>query len=156
MENFKNLGKKSDLHFEYDKSVLESFDNKHPDRDYWVKFNCPEFTSLCPITGQPDFATLYISYIPGMKMLESKSLKLYLFSFRNHGAFHEDCINIILNDLVELLKPRYLEVTGKFLPRGGISIDPWCNYGQPGTRYIELAEFRLKQHDLNPEKVDNR
>ena len=156
MENFKNLGKESDLHFDYDKSVLESFENKHPDRDYWVKFNCPEFTSLCPITGQPDFATLYISYIPDMKMLESKSLKLYLFSFRNHGAFHEDCVNVILNDLVELLKPRYIEVAGKFLPRGGISIDPWCNYGQPGTRFTELAEFRLRQHDLNPEKVDNR
>ncbi len=156
MENFKNLGKKSDLHFDYDKSVLESFDNKHPDRDYWVKFNCPEFTSLCPITGQPDFASIYISYIPDKKMLESKSLKLYLFSFRNHGAFHEDCVNVILNDLVELLQPRYIEVVGKFLPRGGISIDPWCNYGQPGTRYAELAEFRLKHHDLNPEKVDNR
>ena len=156
MENFKNLGKETDLHFDYDKSVLESFDNKHPDRDYWVKFNCPEFTSLCPITGQPDFASIYIRYIPDKKMLESKSLKLYLFSFRNHGAFHEDCVNIILNDLVELLKPRYIEVVGKFLPRGGISIDPWCNYGQPGTRYIELAEFRLRQHDLNPEKVDNR
>lgn len=156
MENFKNLGKESDLHFDYDKSVLESFDNKHPDRDYWVKFNCPEFTSLCPITGQPDFASIYISYIPDKKMLESKSLKLYLFSFRNHGAFHEDCVNIILNDLVELLQPRYIEVVGKFLPRGGISIDPWCNYGQPGTRYVEFAEFRLKHHDLNPEKVDNR
>jgi 7-cyano-7-deazaguanine reductase len=156
MENFKNLGKESDLHFDYNKSVLESFKNKHPDRDYWVKFNCPEFTSLCPVTGQPDFATIYISYLPGEKMLESKSLKLYLFSFRNHGAFHEDCVNIILNDLVELLQPKYIEVTGKFLPRGGISIDPWCNYGRPGTRYTELAEFRLKHHDLNPEKVDNR
>ena len=156
MENFKNLGKKSDLHFDYDKSMLESFDNKHPDRDYWVKFNCPEFTSLCPITGQPDFASIYISYIPNRKMLESKSLKLYLFSFRNHGAFHEDCVNVILNDLVELMQPRYIEVAGKFLPRGGISIDPWCNYGQPGTSYVELAEFRLRQHDLNPEKVDNR
>jgi 7-cyano-7-deazaguanine reductase len=156
MENFKSLGKKSDFHFEYDRSVLESFDNKHPDRDYWVKFNCPEFTSLCPITGQPDFASIYISYIPDKKMLESKSLKVYLFSFRNHGAFHEDCINIILDDLIELLQPRYIEVTGKFLPRGGISIDPWCNYGQPGTRYAELAEFRLRQHDLNPEKIDNR
>jgi len=156
MENFRNLGKESDLHFDYDKSVLESFENKHPDRDYWVKFNCPEFTSLCPITGQPDFATLYISYIPDVKMLESKSLKLYLFSFRNHGAFHEDCVNVILNDLVELLNPRYIEVTGKFLPRGGISIDPWCNYGQPGTRFTELADFRMKHHDLNPEKVDNR
>lgn len=156
MENFKNLGKESDLHFDYDKSVLESFDNKHRDRDYWVKFNCPEFTSLCPITGQPDFASIYVSYIPGKKMLESKSLKLYLFSFRNHGAFHEDCVNVILNDLVELLQPRYIEVVGKFLPRGGISIDPWCNYGQPGTRYAELAEFRLRQHDLSPEKIDNR
>lgn len=156
MENFKNLGKNSDLHFDYDKSVLESFDNKHPERDYWVKFNCPEFTSLCPITGQPDFATIYISYIPDKKMLESKSLKLYLFSFRNHGAFHEDCVNVMLNDLVELLQPRYIEIAGKFLPRGGISIDPWCNYGQPGTRYTELAEFRLRQHVLNPEKVDNR
>ena len=156
MENFKNLGKESVLHFDYDKSVLESFENKHPDRDYWVKFNCPEFTSLCPITGQPDFATLYISYIPDRKMLESKSLKLYLFSFRNHGAFHEDCVNIILNDLIELIRPRYIEVVGKFLPRGGISIDPWCNYGQPGTRFTELADFRMKHHDLNPEKVDNR
>jgi 7-cyano-7-deazaguanine reductase len=156
MEKFKNLGKKSDLHFEYDKSVLENFENRHPDRDYWVKFNCPEFTSLCPITGQPDFATLYISYIPDRKMLESKSLKLYLFSFRNHGAFHEDCVNVILDDLVELLQPRYMEITGKFLPRGGISIDPWCNYGQPGTRFVELAEFRLRHHDLNPEKIDNR
>jgi 7-cyano-7-deazaguanine reductase len=156
MENFKNLGKKSDLHFDYDKSLLESFDNKHPERDYWVKFNCPEFTSLCPITGQPDFATIYISYIPDKKMLESKSLKLYLFSFRNHGAFHEDCVNVMMNDLVDLLQPRYIEVVGKFLPRGGISIDPWCNYGKPGTKYTELAEFRLQHHDLNPEKVDNR
>jgi 7-cyano-7-deazaguanine reductase len=156
MESFKNLGKKSSLQFDYDKSVLESFENRHPDRDYWVKFNCPEFTSLCPITGQPDFATVYISYIPDRKMLESKSLKLYLFSFRNHGAFHEDCVNSILDDLIELLQPRYIEVTGKFLPRGGISIDPWCNYGKPGTRYAELAEYRLRQHDLDPEKVDNR
>jgi 7-cyano-7-deazaguanine reductase len=156
MEKFKNLGKKSDFHFEYDKSVLEGFENKHPDRDYWVKFNCPEFTSLCPITGQPDFATIYISYIPDKKMIESKSLKLYLFSFRNHRSFHEDCINTIMNDLIELLEPRYIEVIGKFFPRGGISIDPWCNYGQPGTRFVELAEFRLRQHDLIPEKIDNR
>jgi len=156
MENFKSLGKETGFTFIYDKSLLESFDNRHHDRDYWVKFNCPEFTSLCPITGQPDFATIYISYIPDIKMVESKSLKLYLFSFRNHGAFHEDCINIILNDLVDLLQPRYIEVLGKFLPRGGISIDPWCNYGRPGTRYAELAGFRLKNHDLNPEKVENR
>jgi 7-cyano-7-deazaguanine reductase len=156
MEDFKSLGKKTLYHFEYNKNLLETFDNKHLDRDYWVKFNCPEFTSLCPITGQPDFATIYISYIPGQKMLESKSLKLYLFSFRNHGAFHEDCINIIMNDLIELLDPRYIEVLGKFLPRGGISIDPYCNYGLKESKYVEIAEYRLKTRDIEPEKIDNR
>ncbi len=84
----------------YDPSVLETFTNKHIGRDYFVKFNCPEFTSLCPITGQPDFATVYISYVPREKMVESKSLKLYLFGFRNRGDFHEDCVNIIMNDLI--------------------------------------------------------
>lgn len=142
--------------FEYTPSILESFDNKHPYRDYFVKFNCPEFTSLCPITGQPDFATIYISYIPDKKMVESKSLKLYLFSFRNHGDFHEDCMNIIMNDLIELMDPRYIEVWGKFTPRGGISIDPYCNYGKPGTKYEKMAEYRMMNHDLYPEKVDNR
>lgn len=121
-----------------------------------MKFNCPEFTSLCPITGQPDFATIYISYIPNIKMVESKSLKLYLFSFRNHGGFHEDCVNTILNDLVELMEPRYIEVWGKFTPRGGISIDPYVNYGIPNTQYEEMARYRLLNHDLYPEKIDNR
>lgn len=142
--------------FEYDPSILETFDNKHPYRDYFVKFNSPEFTSLCPITGQPDFATIYISYIPDIKMVESKSLKLYLFSFRNHGDFHEDVVNIIMNDLIKLMDPRYIEVWGKFTPRGGISIDPYCNYGRPGTKYEELATQRLFQHDMYPEKIDNR
>ncbi len=142
--------------FDYDPGLLESFVNKHPDNDYWVKFNCPEFTSLCPITGQPDFATIYISYIPGERMVESKSLKLYLFSFRNHGDFHEDCVNIIMKDLIKLMDPKYIEVWGKFTPRGGISIDPWCNYGRPGSRFIEMAQFRLMHHDMNPEKIDNR
>ncbi|MBR7679165.1 preQ(1) synthase, partial [Streptomyces daliensis] len=87
--------------FDYAPQVLETFPNKHTNRDYFVKFNCPEFTSLCPQTGQPDFATVYISYIPNEIMVESKSLKLYLFSFRNHGDFHEDCMNIIMNDLIE-------------------------------------------------------
>lgn len=142
--------------FDYDAGLLESFVNKHPGNDYWVKFNCPEFTSLCPITGQPDFATIYISYIPGERMVESKSLKLYLFSFRNHGDFHEDCVNIIMKDLIRLMDPKYIEVWGKFTPRGGISIDPWCNYGKPDTRFVEMAQFRLMHHDMNPEKVDNR
>jgi 7-cyano-7-deazaguanine reductase len=141
---------------DYDPSALETFENKHTGNDYFVKFNCPEFTSLCPITGQPDFATLYISYIPGRKMVESKSLKLYLFGFRNHGAFHEDCVNIIMSDLIKLMKPKYIEVWGKFLPRGGISIDPYCNYGKPNTEYEAMAAYRLKNHDLYPERVDNR
>lgn len=142
--------------YDYSPEILEAIDNLHPNRDYFIKFNCPEFTTLCPQTGQPDFATLYISYIPDKKIVESKSLKLYLFSFRNHGDFHEDCVNIIMDDLIKLLNPRYIEVWGKFTPRGGISIDPYCNYGKPGTKYEEMANYRMMNHDLNPEKVDNR
>lgn len=142
--------------FGYNPEILEVFDNKHPGNDYLVKFNCPEFTSLCPITGQPDFAAIYISYIPGEKMVESKSLKLYLFSFRNHGDFHEDCMNIIMKDLVKLMDPKYIEVWGKFTPRGGISIDPYCNYGKPGTKFEEMAEYRMMNHDLYPENINNR
>ena len=93
---------------------------------------------------------------PGEKMVESKSLKLYLFSFRNHGDFHEDCMNIIMKDLIKLMDPKYIEVWGKFTPRGGISIDPYCNYGRPGTKWEEVAWNRLANHDLYPEKVDNR
>lgn len=140
----------------YAPDVLETFPNDHPDRDYFVKFNCPEFTTLCPMTNQPDFATIYIRYIPDEKMVESKSLKLYLFSFRNHGGFHEASVNTIMDDLIELMEPRYIEVLGKFLPRGGISIDPYCNYGKPGTKYEKMAEHRLLHHDLTPEKIDNR
>ena len=145
MENFKNLGKKAEITFDYSPGVLEIFENQHPGRDYWVKFNCPEFTSLCPITGQPDFAEIVISYIPGERMVESKSLKLYLFSFRNHGDFHEDCVNIIMKDLIRLMDPKYIEVTGLFTPRGGISIHPYANYGRPGTKYELMAEKRLWQ-----------
>lgn len=141
---------------DYCPEVLETFVNKHRENDYFVKFNCPEFTSLCPITGQPDFATIYISYIPDELMVESKSLKLYLFGFRNHGDFHEDCVNIIMKDLIKLMNPKYIEVWGKFLPRGGISIDPYCNYGRPGTKWEKVAWDRLANHDMYPEKVDNR
>ncbi|QNM15155.1 preQ(1) synthase [Fusobacterium hominis] len=141
---------------DYAPEVLETFDNKHPDNDYFVKFNCPEFTSLCPITGQPDFANVIISYVPNIKMVESKSLKLYLFSFRNHGDFHEDCMNIIMKDLIKLMDPKYIEVWGKFTPRGGISIDPYCNYGKKETKWEEIAFKRMANHDMYPEKVDNR
>lgn len=130
---------------DYAPQVLETFPNKHPDNDYFVKFNCPEFTSLCPMTGQPDFATIYISYVPDRRMVESKSLKLYLFSFRNHGDFHEDCVNIIMKDLIRLMDPRYIEVRGIFTPRGGISIYPFANYGdadhQDMVRARLLASF---------------
>ena len=101
------LGKNTVYKQDYAPEVLEAFVNKHPENDYWVRFNCPEFTSLCPITGQPDFATIYISYIPGEKMVESKSLKLYLFSFRNHGDFHEDCMNIIMKSIANSLPNKY-------------------------------------------------
>ena len=114
----------------YTPGLLEAFSNKNPDRDYTVKLDCPEFTSLCPITNQPDFARIIISYIPDKKLVESKSLKLYLFSFRNHGGFHEDCVNTILNDLIKLLNPKYIEVEGRFMPRGGIAIHPFANYGK--------------------------
>ena len=126
--------------------MLETFENKHKGNDYWVQFNCPEFTSLCPITGQPDFAEIKIAYIPAERMVESKSLKLYLFSFRNHGDFHEDCVNIIMDDLIKLMEPRYIEVLGLFVPRGGISIHPYANYGRPGTKYEALAEERLRNY----------
>ena len=111
-----------------------------------MQFSCPEFTSLCPITGQPDFAEIRIMYLPDERMVESKSLKLYLFSFRNHGAFHEDCVNIIMKDLIALMDPKYIEVTGIFTPRGGISIYPYVNYGRKGTKYEALAEKRLADH----------
>ena len=139
-EGLKQLGNKTKYSMDYAPGVLETFENKHPDNDYFVKFNCPEFTSLCPITGQPDFATIYISYIPDKLMVESKSLKLYLFSFRNHGDFHEDCVNIIMKDLIRLMQPRYIEVWGKFTPRGGISIDPYCNYGKEGTAFEDIPD----------------
>lgn len=137
--------KKTEYRDDYAPDVLETFVNKHPENDYMVTFDCPEFTSLCPITGQPDFAHIYINYIPDKKMVESKSLKLYLFSFRNRGDFHEDCINIIMKDLVKLMDPKYLEVKGIFLPRGGISIYPFASYGRKGTKYEKIADERLFQ-----------
>lgn len=126
---------------DYAPEMLETFENKHPEHDYLVTFNCPEFTSLCPKTGQPDFGRIIINYIPDRDMVESKSLKLYLFSFRNHGDFHEDCVNIIMKDLVKLMRPRYLEVRGIFTPRGGISIVPFANYGD--AEHQDMVKARL-------------
>jgi 7-cyano-7-deazaguanine reductase len=126
---------------QYAPEMLETFPNKHPENEYLVTFHCPEFTTLCPKTGQPDFAKIIITYIPRERMVESKSLKLYLFSFRNHGDFHEDCVNIIMKDLVALMDPRYLEVKGIFTPRGGIAIHPFANYGDDEHR--EMVRQRM-------------
>ena len=145
-EGLKALGQATKYSMNYSPEVLESFENKHKGNEYWVQLNCPEFTTLCPITGQPDFAEIVISYIPDERLVESKSLKLYLFSFRNHGDFHEDCVNIIMKDLIALMQPKYIEVTGLFTPRGGISIHPFANYGIKGTKYEKMAEERLFRH----------
>ena len=156
-ENLTKLGSTVTKYpFDYSPESLETFENLNQENDYFVKFNCPEFTSLCPITGQPDFGNITISYVPDKRMVESKSLKIYLFSYRNHGDFHEDVVNKIMKDLIKLMDPKYIEVTGKFLPRGGISIDPYCNYGRKGTRWEAVALDRLEHHDMYPEKVDNR
>ena len=136
---------------DYFPEILETFDNKHPDNDYVVTFDAYEFTSKCPKTGQPDFAKIIISYIPDKKMVESKSLKLYLFSFRNHGDFHEDCINIIMKDLVKLMDPKYLEVYGDFTSRGGICITPFVTYARD-DKYKALEERRkldMLSHAVN-------
>ena len=145
-------------HVEYptdcDPSLLDTFENAHQDHDYMVTFRCPEFTTLCPITGQPDFATLYINYIPNVRMVESKSLKLYLFSFRNHGDFHEDVTNIIMKDLVKLMDPKYIEVRGMFYPRGGISIYPFANWANPDFDYGEIAQKRMFDQLADLDKGD--
>ena len=138
------LGRKTEYPSTYAPEVLEAFQNKHPENEYLVSFHCPEFTTLCPLTGQPDYAEILINYIPCERMVESKSLKLYLFSFRNHGDFHEDCVNIIMKDLVKLMDPRYLEVLGKFTPRGGISIRPFANYAD--AEHQALKTSRLQAH----------
>ena len=147
-ENLKALGHKTEYSNDYTPDVLEAFENMHQENDYWVELLCPEFTTLCPITGQPDFAEIRIRYIPDVRMVESKSLKLYLGSFRNHGDFHEDCVNIIMKDLIRLMDPRYIEVVGLFASRGGIAIHPYANYGRKGTKYEQLAEKRLCEYKL--------
>lgn len=125
----KSLGQGSTEYItEYSPELLEAFENAFPNQNYEVFLDCPEFTALCPKTKQPDFGHIEIHYVPDTKLVESKSLKLYLFSFRNHGSFHEEVVNIIGRDLVALLQPRWLEVTGKFMPRGGISISALFHY----------------------------
>lgn len=139
--------------YEYAPEVLETFENVHPELDYWVTLNADEFTSLCPKTSQPDFATLIINYIPNKKMVESKSLKLYLFSFMNNGEFHEDVTNKIGKDLVALMEPKYLEVIGLFYPRGNISIHPAFYYNNGKKKYKKIEKYRFNNRNLNPVRI---
>lgn len=124
------LGQKTKYQLEKpDQKVLQKVQNPHEDVDYAIRFACPEFTSICPITSQPDFAHLVIDYVPNKSIIESKSLKLYLFSYRNHGAFHEDCTVKIAKDIINCIKPKWLRIGGYWYPRGGIPIDIFFQNG---------------------------
>ena len=144
MSELKSLGRQTNYNFDYSPEFLEAIPNKNTARNYFVKLNCEEFTCVCPVTGQPDFAALKIRYIPDEKLVESKSLKLYLTSFRGVGIFHEEVVNRIADDLIKLLNPRYLEVEGNFRVRGGIAIEPFVNFGR--GEFEELARTRLAAH----------
>ena len=130
-ETTPQLGHASALPDSPETAQLDRVPNPHPDTDYLARFTVPEFTSLCPVTGQPDFAILVIDYVPGPWLVESKSLKLYMHSFRNHGAFHEDCTVAIGKRLADLLEPRYLRIGGYWYPRGGMPIDVFWQTGAP-------------------------
>ena len=116
-----------------DKAVLDRVPNPHPDTKYLARFSCPEFTSLCPVTGQPDFAHLVIDYAPDKWLVESKSLKLYLTAFRNHGAFHEDCTVSIGRRITDFLEPHWFRISGYWYPRGGIPIDVFWQTGRASS-----------------------
>ena len=130
-ENLSQLGQAAEIPASPDEAELESVVNPHPSTPYLVRFTCPEFTSICPLTGQPDFAHLVIDMVPWMRIVESKSLKLYLASFRNHGAFHEDCTVAIAGKIVDAIEPRWLRIGGYWYPRGGIPIDVFHQTGEP-------------------------
>ncbi len=130
-EELKQLGAEAGIPASPEEAVLESVANPHAGTDYLVRFTCPEFTALCPITSQPDFAHLVLDYVPDARLVESKSLKLYLASFRNHGAFHEDCTVAIGKRLVETLAPKWLRIGGYWYPRGGMPIDVFYASGPP-------------------------
>lgn len=140
------LGKNTQYIFDKpDSKILESFANQHSDHSYLIELFCNEFTSLCPVTGQPDWGEFVIRYVPNKLCVESKSLKLYLFSFRNHGEFHEDVTNRIANDLFKLLKPRYLQIYGDFNPRGGIAIKPFVElWGKVSAQQKEEIQGMIK------------
>ena len=125
------LGRPAEAPDSPDEAILDTVPNPHIGEPYLVRFTCPEFTSLCPVTGQPDFAHLVIDYVPDQVLVESKSLKLFLGSFRNHGAFHEDCTVFVARRLVDALAPTWLRIGGYWYPRGGIPIDVFWQTGEP-------------------------
>ncbi|MFK0686481.1 preQ(1) synthase [Ochrobactrum sp. BD67] len=137
--DLKQLGSNTSIPQTPEEAVLERVANPQAETSYCVRFTAPEFTSLCPMTGQPDFAHLVIDYVPGRWLVESKSLKLFLFSFRNHGAFHEDCTVTIGKRLVELLQPEWLRIGGYWYPRGGIPIDVFYQTG-PAPQNVWIPE----------------
>ncbi|MBL6957381.1 MAG: NADPH-dependent 7-cyano-7-deazaguanine reductase QueF [Rhodospirillales bacterium] len=130
-QDLTQLGGKGETPASPEEAVLETVPNPQAGTDYLVRFTCPEFTSLCPVTGQPDFAHLVIDYVPGGKLVESKSLKLYLTSFRNHGGFHEDCTVSIAQNIIEAAAPKWIRIGGYWYPRGGIPIDVFYQSGEP-------------------------
>lgn len=146
LANFALGSEKTNYPQTYSPKILEAFKNKNPDKIAWTTFVCTEFTSLCPKTGQPDFARIFINYIADKKMIESKSVKLYLFSFRNHGDFHEDCVQTICDDIAALIKPHYIEVIGEFTPRGGIAIYPYASSASSKKEFTELRNHRMKNY----------
>lgn len=153
------LGRRRPTPFTYEPRLLEAVPlpvgRSFAQPGLWVCLRCLRFTSLCPVTGQPDWATITINYIPGSKLVESKSLKEYLASFRNHGDFHEDVCRIICDDLVRLMAPRYVEVVGRFDARGSIAIWPFVQYAAPGDDEASgIRSHRLRE--FAPGKYDGR
>ncbi len=140
----KELGQNSSYNLDHPKKeILDPVNNPHEDVNYCVSLSCPEFTSICPITGQPDFAHIIIDYVPNKYIVESKSLKLYLFSYRNHGAFHEDCTVNIAKDIIETIEPRWLRISGYWYPRGGIPIDIFYQTGEiPESVYVRENQIK--------------
>lgn len=130
-DNLTQLGGSTQQPQSPEQAILEAVENPKQNMDYMVRFTAPEFTSLCPLTGQPDFAHLVIDYVPNKQLIESKSLKLFLTSFRNHGAFHEDCTVSIAKRLIEEISPKWLRIGGYWYPRGGIPIDVFYQTGEP-------------------------
>jgi len=131
MTTLTQLGRSTELPVSPDAATLETVPNPHPGTTYLVRFTCPEFTSVCPVTGQPDFAHLVIDYVPEARLVESKSLKIFLGAFRNHGAFHEDCTLAIAKRLEKALAPVWLRIGGYWYPRGGMPIDVFYQSGEP-------------------------